>query len=342
MEIVHGEAQRIDPGNRRIETSAEMLSYDYLVIALGAEMAAGAMPGLAGAAHSFYSFDETVKLRDTLHEFDGGTVAVVVSAMPYKCPGAPYEGAMLIADFFRKRGMQEKVELHLITPEPGPLPVAGPELSEAVKQMIEKKGIRYHPLHNLTAVKPQTNELEFDGKESFKYDLLVAIPPHRGPAVVRESILANEAGWIPVDSATLATKQENVYAIGDVTAISIPGCWKPDVPLSLPKAGVFAHGQALVVAHRIAGEITGNPVEEIFCGDGFCMLEAGEYMSGFAYGNFFAEPAPQVKLHKLGKIWHVGKVLFENWWLAPYGIRRGALRAALTVGAKAVGMPAEF
>ena len=66
--------------------------------------------------------------------------------------------------------------------------------------------------------------------------------------------MSNEAGWIPVDRQTLATPHEHVFAIGDVTAVGIPGRWKPDVPLMLPKAGVFAHAQALVVAHRIAAE----------------------------------------------------------------------------------------
>lgn len=342
VEIVNSEVQQLDLANGRIETDRESLPYDYLIIALGAELAPENIPGLKEAAHTFYSFDGTIKLRDALQTFTGGMVAVVVCTMPYKCPGAPYEGAMLIADYFRKRGLRDEAVIHLLTPEPQPLPVAGPELGEGVRQMLEEKGICYHPQYQLKKVQPQTKTLEFEGKEPFQYDLAIAIPPHRAPAVVRESALANEAGWIPVDPATLAAKFENVYAIGDVTAISIPGRWKPDVPLSLPKAGVFAHGQALIVARCIAGKITGTPYGEVFCGDGFCMLEAGEDMAGFAYGDFFAEPAPQVKLHRLGRVWHLGKVLFENWWLAPYGFRREALRWALIAGAKAVGMPASF
>jgi sulfide:quinone oxidoreductase len=43
--------------------------------------------------------------------------------MPYKCPGAPHEGAMLIANYLRKRGLASKSEVHLFTPEPQPMPV---------------------------------------------------------------------------------------------------------------------------------------------------------------------------------------------------------------------------
>lgn len=171
------------------------------------------------------------------------------------------------------------------------------------------------------------------------FDLSVAIPPHRSPPVVRDAGLANETDWVPVDPETLKTHQDHVYAIGDVTAIPIPGRWKPDVPLVLPNAGVFAHAQAEVVARRIAAEIAGTSPMAEFCGDGYCMLEAGEGIAGFAFGNFFAEPSPQVELRRLGRAWHWGKVLFEKWWLAPPGPRREVLHLAISLGATWFGVP---
>ncbi len=315
IEVIQAEVLSIKSADCQVETTAGLLSYDYLIIALGAELAPEAIPDLADASHTFFSLDGTVKLREALNSFSGGTVAIAISALPYKCPGAPHEGAMLIADFFRKRGIRNKVDIHLFTPEPQPLPVAGPQLGEAVRQMLEMKGIAFHPLHKLTAVRPQSREVLFEGKESFHYDMLIAVPPHRSPTAVRQSGLVNEAGWVPVDRATLETKQPEVYAIGDITAIPLPGRWKPDVPLMLPKAGVFAHAQAQVVARRIFQQIAGRRAQDSFCADGYCMLEAGEDLAGFAFGNFFAEPSPRVQLHKVGKTWHVGKVLFEKWWL---------------------------
>ena len=339
VELIVAEAQAIDPTNRSVQTSAQTLNYDYLIVALGADLAPEAMPALAEAAHTYFTLDGAAKLRDALQAFNGGKVAVVVSALPYKCPGAPHEGAMLIADTLRKRGLRDKSEVHLFTPEPQPMPVAGPALGEAVKQMLAGKGVIFHPLHKLTTVNASARELSFEGKESFTFDLLVAIPPHRGPKVAREAGLTNEAGWVPVDRATLKTKRENVFALGDATVIPIPGRWKPDVPLVLPKAGVFAHAQAEVVAHRIAAEIAGAETQRAFFGDGYCMLEAGEDLAGFAYGNFFAEPSPQIELRQMGWVWHMGKVLFEQWWLAPYGLRRETLRLALTLGGKGLGIP---
>jgi sulfide:quinone oxidoreductase len=109
--------------------------------------------------------------------------------------------------------------------------------------------------------------------------------------------------------------------------------------MMLPKAGVFAHTQAEIVAERIADLIRGRTSRAEFCGPGYCMLEAGEGEAGFAFGDFFAEPSPRLQLRKIGKAWHFGKVLFEQWWLAPFGIRKSLLRAMLSIGARVLRIP---
>lgn len=343
IELIHAEAKSIDIANHSVITSQGSLIYDYLVVALGAELAPEIIPGLAQAASSFYTFEETKSLQQALTQFRGGKIAMVVCSLPYKCPGAPHEGAMLIADCFRRRGLRDKVDIHLYTPEPQPMPVAGPQLGEAVKQMLATKGISFHPLHKLTSVDGQASQLLFDGKEPVTYDMLVAIPPHRASSIAREAGLANPAnggtGWIPVDRSTLKTTFENVYAIGDVSSIGIPGRWKPDVPMMLPKAGVFAHAQAEIVAERISDEIKGRKPTAEFCGPGYCMLEAGEDMAGFAFGDFFAEPSPKLELRNIGRTWHLGKVLFEQWWLSPFGLKKQVLQTTLTLGGKILKIP---
>ena len=339
VELIQAEARNIDISTRSVSTAQGSTTYDYLVLALGAELAPESIPGLAQAAYSFYTFEEAKRLRQALTRFHGGTVAVVVCSLPYKCPGAPHEGAMLIGDYFRQRSLRDDVSISLFTPEPQPMPVAGPQLGEAVKQMLTSKGISFHPLHKLSSVDGQKRELLFEGKEPVAFDLLIAIPPHRAPRIARDAGLANETGWIPVDRSTLKTQFENVYALGDISSISIPGRWKPDVPMMLPKAGVFAHVQAEIVAQRIVSEIHGIVPKAEFCGDGYCMLEAGGGQAGFAFGDFFAEPSPRLELRNIGRAWHLGKVLFEQWWLSPFGIRKSLLRTILRLGAKVFKLP---
>jgi sulfide:quinone oxidoreductase len=339
IELVQSEVVRIDPELRKVQTTEAEIAYDQLIVALGADLAPDPLPGPDQASHTFFTFEGAIRLRDALPSFSAGRIAVLVAAVPYKCPGAPAEGAMLIADYFRQRGLARKVEVHLFTPESQPMPVAGPQLGEAVRGMLQAKEIQFHALHKLTSVEPDARELIFENGERFHYDLLVTVPPHRVPKVVSEAGLTNQAGWIPVNTQTLATNSPGVYAIGDVTAIPLPGRWKPDVPLMLPKAGVFAHAQAEVVARRIAAEITGRSCDEKFCGDGYCMLEAGEDLAGFAFGNFFAEPSPNVQLRQIGKAWHIGKVLFEKWWLAPVGVRRALIGSVVKAGGRLYGVP---
>jgi sulfide:quinone oxidoreductase len=339
VEVIEADVRAIDLANRRVQLERDAIAYDYLVVALGAELAPATIPGLSDAAHTFYTLDGAARLPTALDAVASGAVAVVVSALPYTCPGAPHEAAMLIADFFRRRGRGDKVHVHLYTPEPQPMPVAGPALGDAVRHMLEQRGVGFHPGHKLTEVRGDARELLFEGKSPVAYDLLVAIPPHRAPALVREAGLAGETGWIPVDRQTLATSHDRVFAIGDVTTVPIPGRWKPDVPLMLPKAGVFAHAQALVVANRIAAAISGAAATTSFCGDGFCMLEAGDDLAGVAFGDFFHQPSPDVRVKSIGRAWHLGKVLFEKWWLSPWGARRRLLKSALAFGSRIYGVP---
>jgi sulfide:quinone oxidoreductase len=127
--------------------------------------------------------------------------------------------------------------------------------------------------------------------------------------------LANDAGWIPVDAGTLATRFEGVYALGDVTTIPLPGRFQSDKPLVLPKAGVFAHKQAEVVAHNLAVEIIRQGTPQPFDGLGGCFIELGDGRAGYGEGNFYDPQAPAVTLHPPARRWHWGKVLIEKYWL---------------------------
>lgn len=342
VEVVNAIVNEIVPAEQKIKADEKEYHYDFLVIALGADLAPEKIQGWDNSIHTFYTFEGAAKLHETLKTFSGGKVALVIASMPYKCPGAPHEGAMLIEDFFNAKGLREKVSIDLFTPESQPLPVAGPDLGNAVKNMLHNKGIRFHPSMNLDSVDTKSKQLLFNGKESFNYDLLIVIPPHHAPSVIRKSDLANANGWIDVNPASLQTKYENVFAIGDITSIPLPGRWIPDKPMMLPKAGVFSHLQADVVAKNIIRKIKGEKADEKFCADGYCMLEAGQDLAGFAYGDFFGKPHPQVHLKKTGRKWHIGKVLFEKWWLSPFGLKKVFYKNLLKTSGKLIGIPVKL
>jgi sulfide:quinone oxidoreductase len=228
--------------------------------------------------------------------------------MPFKCPAAPYEAAMLLEHDLRKRKVRERVQVSIFTPESGPMSVAGPDVSAGVRQMVEERGIAYHPQHQVTEVDAASKILRFANDTEAPYDLLVYIPPHVAPAVVREAGLTGESGWVPVNRNSMETKFPGVYAIGDVTGIPLA------LGMPLPKAGVFAHHEGVAVAETIATQIDGKGQLGSFSGEGECFVEVGGGKAGFGRGNFYAEPRPTIKLHNPTRYWHAGKILFEKEW----------------------------
>jgi sulfide:quinone oxidoreductase len=309
IEVRLGEVERIDPEALRVTVSGEVLDTDYLVVSLGAELAPEVVPGLEEAGHGFYTLSDAEALHAALEWFTQGRIVVLTAAPAYKCPAAPYEAALLIDAFCRNRGLRDVVTLDVYAAEPEPMGVAGPDISAAVRQLLQARGIPYHPEHQVTSVDAKAKRLEFANGAHADFDLLVYVPPHRPPRVVRESALAGETGWIPVNRHSMETRFPHVYAIGDVVTIPLK-LGKP-----LPKAGVFAHREAEVVARNIVAAITGHPASERFDGHGECFLEIGGGKAGFAAGDFYAEPKPVIKLHAPGRRWHLGKVLLEKSWL---------------------------
>ncbi len=287
------------------------------MVALGAELAAETIPGLREAGHDLYTLAGAAGMRDALAAISRGRIVILTAAPAYKCPAAPYEAALLIDHKLRRHGLRDAVTIEVFAAEPGPMGVAGPEVSGAVRQLLEARGIPYHPEHQVTAVDaaapgsaaPRPGRLDFANGASTTYDLLGYVPPHRAPRVVRDSGLCGDSGYVAVDRHTLATRFPGVFALGDVVSIPL-ALGKP-----LPKAGVFAHGQAEVVARNVAASILGRAAAERFDGHGDCFIEVGGGKAGFGGGDFYAEPKPTVTLRPPARRWHVAKVLFEQSWL---------------------------
>ena len=308
VEVIIGEIENVNPEQISVSVNGKEFIGDYMVISLGVEQITE--HNLNQYGHDFYTLDGATKFNEQLQNFKGGKIAVLVSALPFKCPAAPYEAAMLVESFIRKKGLTNKTEVSLYVPEPGPMGVAGKELSGAVRQMVEMKGINYFPEHQLTASTERT--LTFNNGKIVEYDLMAFTPKHQCPSVIRETALVGKSGWIEVNRNTMETNFPNVYAIGDITFIPL------EMGKPLPKAGVFAHYQAETVAHNIAQQIAGKNPDKTFNGDGQCFLEMGDGKAGYASGNFYGSPLPIVKMKTPGFFWHWTKVWFEKYWFFKY------------------------
>ncbi|MBI4484737.1 MAG: NAD(P)/FAD-dependent oxidoreductase [Acidobacteria bacterium] len=309
IEVRIGTVQHVDPDQRVVMVDGEAVTGDYLVITLGAELAPELIPGLAEAGHNFYSLAGAQSLWTALQHGERGRIVVLTAAPAYKCPAAPYEAAMLLDAWYRTRGLRDGMQFDVYAAEPAPMGVAGPHVSSAVTQLLASKEIAYHPEHQVVSVDPARKRLTFSNGTEAVFDVLAYVPPHRAPAALRDSGLLAESGWIAVDRHTMQTRWRNVYAIGDVVSIPL-ALGKP-----LPKAGVFAHAEADVVAENVAHAIAGENQPARFDGHGECFIEIGGGKAGFGGGDFYAEPKPAVMLRQPSWRWHLGKVWVEKSWL---------------------------
>jgi sulfide:quinone oxidoreductase len=282
VEFVQSTIRAIDPNTKRVETDAGTFDADILVVALGADLHPDATPGLLEGGYEFYTVPGAFALRDVLADFDGGRVVVAVTSTPFKCPPAPSETALLMHDFLTDRGVRDESSISLVMPLPVPIPPS-PDASTALLAAFEERGIDWHPQTLVQSLDPARRVAMLSDGGEMPYDLFLGVPVHRAPEVVAQSGMAVD-GWIPVNPMTLETDFPGVYAVGDVTSVGTP------------KAGVFAEGQAAVVAGGISAVIRSAGDAAQYDGRGMCYIEFGHNQVAKVDVTFVAGQAPHGNL----------------------------------------------
>ena len=272
----------IEPETRRITTDQQTYDADILVVALGADYELAATPGFEEGGYEYYSLAGAERMRDALPEFESGTILIGILGHPFKCPPAPFEGALLLHDYLVRRGIREEAEIRVIGPMAAPVPVTK-EVSQGILDALGERRIEYMPNQHITELEMRSKNALLASGGKIPYDLFVGIPVHRVPEVVEASGLAVD-GWIPVDRTNLATRFADVYAVGDVTGAPVA------------KAGVFAESAAAVVADDIAARLRGRVLQRPWDGTGNCYIEFGGGAVGKVEANFLGGPAPTARL----------------------------------------------
>jgi sulfide:quinone oxidoreductase len=308
IQFHQAEIEQLDLDNKVVRTASGDLAYDSLIVSLGAQLSPETVPGFDEMAYNLYTSEGCARIHAALEDLEEGTIGILVTAMPFKCPAAPYEAAFLAEAFVRRRRIRRRVDIHLFSPEQAPMPLATAAIGDSIADMLAARGITYHPLFTFKELRPETGEVVASDGRSQRVDLLIAIPPHQAPDVVRSSPLLGVSGFIHVDPKTLETDHEDVFAIGDVASVRLPN------DKALPKAGVFAHSEAKVVAQRIADKLNDRTSCAAFDGKGYCWIELGDGRASFAGGDFYTEPV-RLKMRSPGRSLHWGKVALEKWWL---------------------------
>lgn len=309
--FIQSEITKIDTKSKVVKMLQHVdESYDFLVIALGTEMSTKMIPGFnIHNNFNLYDGESIPSLRKKILSLENGNIAIVIMGFPYKCPPAPFESAFIIDRIIRDIHRRNQIDIDIYFPSALPLPVAGEQPNSKLMYMLKKQNINLFPNYSIKEI--HKHNLIFHSGQKKDYDILVAIPFHIPPLLLNKSgLLETKGKWVSVNKYTLQTKFEDVYAIGDVTEIKINDM------ITVPKAGIFAEGQARSVASQIIYKISNKSEEKShiveFDGKGFCFMEAGNGKAGFIDTDFYNSDGPITILKEPSTGYYKKKIDFEK------------------------------
>lgn len=317
VRLITSEVGKLDPDSNQVALAdGTTLAYDQLVIATGTVPRPEETPGLTDdgwreTKHEFYTLEGATALRDALASFEGGRLVMHISEMPIKCPVAPLEFSFLADDFFRERGIRDRVEIIYVTPLPGAF--TKPIAAEKLGGMLDERSIALESDFMVEHVE-EGALVSFD-ERTVPFDLLVTVPVNMGASFVGRSGLGDELDHVRVDQGTfLATGHDNIFAIGDAAAL----------PTS--KAGSAAHFEVDVFVENFLEHIAGREMTHIYDGHVNCFVESGRGKALLIDFNYTTEPLPGVypvagigplRLLTEARVNHWAKLAFEPlYWNA--------------------------
>ena len=289
INFIKEEILEINSQNKIIKTESQNIKFDFLIISTGVILAPQKIPGLVENGFNLYDHNQLLEIRDKLENIESGKIAISIMGMPYKCPPAPFEASLLIDSMLRKRGVRNSVQIDFYSPAPITLPAAGPEVSKKILELVNSEKITFHDSCKIKSV--ESKKLIFENSEA-DFDILLAVPPHIAPKIIYDSGLANEPGFIPIDR-DCKTTFENIFAIGDVTVLAV------GEKLAVPKAGIFAEGEGIIVAKNIISKIQLKKEIKLFDGKGGCFIESGKNTAAVLEVDMFSDSKPSTNLSEL-------------------------------------------
>lgn len=287
----------LDPDFNAILTAAgRRIEYDYLILCPGIQIDWRSVKGLTEAlgrqgVTSNYAKDYAPYTWETIKHFRGGTAIFTYPNTPIKCGGAPQKIMYMADDYFKsKSGIGVNTTVLFCTAGAKMFSVSA--YNATLEQVVERRGIAPKFHHNLKEIKADTREAIFDvmtesGVEevSLHYDMIHVTPPMSAPDFIKQSPLANEKGWVDVNSKTLQHNHyANVFAAGDASSL----------PTS--KTAAAARKQASVLVKNLLSLIGGKPLTNQYNGYTCCPLITGYHSAVMAEFDYNGEPTPSFPL----------------------------------------------
>jgi len=282
-----------EPEKNEVQTeSGKTLAYNELVVGAGIQLNWDAVKGLPeaigkGGVCSNYGYDKVPYTWETIQAFQGGNAVFTYPATPIKCAGAPQKIMYLAEETFRRRGIREQANVIYASATAGIFGV--PKYAEALNKVVADRNIQTQFAKNLVEIRQQSREAVFKDVNSgeelvLKYDMMHVTPPQGAPNFIKQSALADEAGWVGVDKHTLQhTKFPNVFALGDCSSL----------PCS--KTGAAVRKQAPVLVQNVIAFRAEKPLSARYEGYASCPLVTGYgkvILAEFGYDGVIMETFP--------------------------------------------------
>lgn len=300
--------EKIDADNNRLTLdNGESVDYDYLVASPGIKIDTSLVEGLQEALNNKVVCSNYINPEETWRQvssFKGGTALFTQPATPIKCGGAPQKAMYMSDDYFRKSGVRDNTNIVFATN--GGVIFGVKPIKETLMKVVDRKDLSLKFGHNLVKIDADSKiawyklgdnvgehnhkdieTVEKSGLVGIKFDFCHLAPPQTAPDIIKNSALANDAGWMDVDKYTMqSTKFNNVFGVGDCTS----------APTA--KTGAAIRKQVPVVVQNLLGEINGNGLgPKKYNGYSSCPLVTGYgkmVLAEFDYDSNFI-PDPKLK-----------------------------------------------
>ena len=285
---IHAAASGFEPEHNRIVLEdGERLGYRCLVVAPGIKLNWDAIEGLGDSlgqngVTSNYYFDMASYTWELVQSLKSGKALFTQPPMPIKCAGAPQKAMYLSSDHWQKQGVLDKIDVEFNSA--GAVLFGVDTFVPPLMEYVKKYGIDLRFNSNLVQVDGPSKTAVFsvpDGEGNSElvekpFDMIHVCPPQTAPDFIRNSPLADTAGWVEVSPETLQhVRYSNIFGCGDVSS-------SPNA-----KTAAAVRKQAPVVAENVLATLEGRGARAIYDGYGSCPLtvERGKViLAEFGYG----------------------------------------------------------
>lgn len=300
-----------EPAARQLVTrGGERIGYDQLVVALGMQLDWAKIDGLPAALGkdgvcSNYRYDLVDSTWQTLQHLEEGNAIFTFPSTPVKCAGAPQKIMYLADDHLRRRGVRARTPV--IFASAGKAIFGVERYARTLRQVVARKQIETLFRHDLIAVRPVAREAVFRNLDTgaervLRYGMLHVVPPQSAPDVIKQSALADAAGWVEVDKHTLQhVRFPEVWSLGDCSSL----------PTS--RTGAAIRKQAPVLVDNLLASREGRPLPAAYDGYSSCPLVTGYGKLVLAEFDYDGRPAESFPFDQ-------SKERYSMWALKAYAL----------------------